>query len=555
MQPKTEINQLSRKRKEELGRRILRNNPEIELTLRDDEALKAEMCRRNFFYFVKEFIGEIIPGEVHINWHIPYLCDVLQGYVHRVIARLPYLSNLIINIPPGTTKSSICSQLLQAWSWIADLPEDQFPEIYEKQRAIGLIQRKEGKINTALPKKISGGFMRFICVSYNEKTALAQAKKHKMIVECDKYRRFFPDLYIKKGSEAIGDFWNCKGGQRWTVGVKGGVMSQHADMICIDDPVDPKGAASADREAANEYIDESLSTRKTNKKVTPMITIMQRLHVNDPTGYQLKKALDNDVIKNQHICLPGELRKHVNPPELKEKYVNGLLDPVLLDHVEIKKMRATLGPYGAAGQIDQVPVNKGEGLFDIDNFVTLPVMPHKRHIQTTIRYLDKSGTEGGGDYTAMVLMHRMKDSYTVDIGGPRYIIEDVRRGKWGSIKRNKLFKEQVKLDTHKYGNYGVIFWIEQEPGSGGKESAEITIRELAGYKVYAETKHTNKVARAEAFSNQVDVGDIGLVDSLWTPKYKEELAVAPMGANDDQWDCSAGAFNKLALGNKRAGTW
>ena len=40
---------------------------------------------------------------------------------------------------------------------------------------------------------------------------------------------------------------------------------------------------------ANKNMDETISTRKVNKAVTPTILIMQRLHQDDPTGHLLKK--------------------------------------------------------------------------------------------------------------------------------------------------------------------------------------------------------------------------------------------------------------------------
>ena len=81
---------------------------------------KAELCKRDFFYFVKEFWGEIIPEEPVYNWHIEYLCKELQLIVERVASRQNKLYDLIINIPPGTSKSTIATVMLPAWSWTID---------------------------------------------------------------------------------------------------------------------------------------------------------------------------------------------------------------------------------------------------------------------------------------------------------------------------------------------------------------------------------------------------------------------------------------------------
>ena len=75
-------------------------------------------------------------------------------------------------------------------------------------------------------------------------------------------------------------------------------------MIINDDPVNPKQAESAAmRLQANEHT-KTLSSRKVDKKNTPMVTIMQRLHDDDVTGYLLKKKKD----KIRHISAGRSFR-------------------------------------------------------------------------------------------------------------------------------------------------------------------------------------------------------------------------------------------------------
>ena len=89
-------------------------------------------------------------------------------------------------------------------------------------------------------------------------------------------------------------------------------------------------------------------------------------------------------------------------------------------------------------------------------------------------------------------------------------------------------------------------YVEQEPGSGGKESAESTIRMLAGYAVYADRVTGNKVVRAEPFAAQVQGGNVGLVAGEWVTAFLDEAEVFPAGKWKDQIDAAAGAFSKLA---------
>jgi predicted phage terminase large subunit-like protein len=153
------------------------------------------------------------------------------------------------------------------------------------------------------------------------------------------------------------------------------------------------------------------------------------------------------------------------------------------------------------------------------------------------RYWDKAGTEGEGAFTAGVLMGR-------DIEG-RYFVLDVIRDQWSSGRRNEVIRQTAQLD-----GYGVEVWVEQEPGSGGKESAEISIRELAGWNVHAERVTGDKVSRSAAFSAQCEARNVCLLNNPnrnWIGPFLDELHAFPTGKFKDQVDAASGAFNKLAM--------
>ena len=97
----------------------------------------------------------------------------------------------------------------------------------------------------------------------------------------------------------------------------------------------------------------------------------------------------------------------------------------------------------------------------------------------SVRYWDKAGTESDdAAFTAGALIHILKDN--------RFVIEHVVRGQWSALDREEKIKFWAERDraNSRPGAYEV--GVEQEPGSGGKESAESTIRNLRGFKVYAD---------------------------------------------------------------------
>lgn len=151
------------------------------------------------------------------------------------------------------------------------------------------------------------------------------------------------------------------------------------------------------------------------------------------------------------------------------------------------------------------------------------------------RYWDKAGTEGGGKRTSGVLI--------AEVDGLFYL-EDVITGQWSAHNRERVIRQTAEFD-----GVGVNVWVEQEPGSGGKESAENTISNLAGYTIRADKVTGEKVERAGPLSAQAEAGNVKLVRGRWNEGFLREAHAYQKDAKFmDQIDAAAGAFNKLAKG-------
>lgn len=186
--------------------------------------------------------------------------------------------------------------------------------------------------------------------------------------------------------------------------------------------------------------------------------------------------------------------------------------------------------------IPTAPDSRGGGQLPIENLRVLYL--DRSLIAASVRYWDKAATpdDENAAYSAGVLMHKLKDD--------RYVIEDVARGRWGALDREMHIKAVTKADAMICANYEVV--IEQEPGSGGKELAEATIRNLAGYRVRADKVTGSKTVRAQPFVAQVQGGNVWLVPGDWVPAFRDECEAWPYGKYKDQVDAAAGAFNGLA---------
>ena len=483
-----------------------------QVILSDRYAVTREKNNRSFYHFIEHFWPVVSNDTFKSNWHIKdVLCDELEQLVYRVSKGLPRKYDLIFNVPPGTTKTITCSIMFPAWCWSLWY------------------------------------WMRFICGSYSAALSLESAEYCRDLIRSEAFRKIYPELGIKEDKDTKSNFKVYKripkyqgrmdriafGGNRYSTSVGGTLMGFHGHILIIDDPLNPTQAASEkELENANQWMTQTLPTRKTDKAVTPTVLVMQRLHQDDPTGHLLSKKKKNI----RHISLPGEIRnfrEHVQPTELIKYYKDDLLDPVRLNWKMLDDLEADLGQYGYAGQIGQNPTSPGGGMFKVDHFQMLSRMPPLTNIIASVRYWDKAGSQGTGAFTVGVKMHKFADGH--------FLIEDVIRGQWSSEEREMILKQTARSD-----GYNVTVGIEQEPGSGGKESAEATIRNLAGYSCFKECPTGDKVFRADPFSVQVNNGNVQMLVADWNHVYKDELRNFPFSTYKDQADASSGAFKKLA---------
>ena len=131
----------------------------------------------------------------------------------------------------------------------------------------------------------------------------------------------------------------------------------------------------------------------------------------------------------------------------------------------------------------------------------------------------------------------------------QFYVHDVVRGQWDANRRNEIMLQTSARDRTSWSDYRIV--VEQEPGSGGKESAEYTIRQLAGYRVFADRVTGDKAERAQPWAAQLAGSNVLLVSAELNQEFIDEHVAFPQGTYKNQVDAAAGAFNRLALGGAR----
>jgi predicted phage terminase large subunit-like protein len=270
-------------------------------------SIKAERCKRSLFYFVVEFWDTIVTDKYVHNWHIEYLCDEIQLVIDKyVLLRPPHIDpdkwykgilddikkNLVFNISPGTSKTTILSRMAQAWLWANDSSKTWLSNTYDSNNATEF------------------------------------ATKSRDIIQSDKYKLYFPEVEIRRDVSAKTFFQSAMGGMRFSFSTGGSKTGKHGDILSDDDPMDyPAAQSPVDAKACIEKGFKALITRKKNKAMCPYILMMQKLSTRDTTAHALK-ALKGDV---RYVCLPAEdIYNNIQPAPLRNYYIDGLMDPIRL---------------------------------------------------------------------------------------------------------------------------------------------------------------------------------------------------------------------------------
>lgn len=448
-------------------------------------AVEREACQKSFKEFIISFWSVVIEEGFEDNWHIGYLCSELQKLSINIVARKPKLYDVIINIPPGTTKSTITTIMYPTWLWTQD------PSL------------------------------RVITNSYAADLSIEHAVKSRDIITSDKYRRLFPEVELRRDKSAKSSYENTHKGARYTTSTGGTITGKHAHVIINDDPVNPKQAGSKPkREEANTHT-KTLSSRKVNKRNTPVITIMQRLHMNDVSGYLLAKK--SRTIK--HICLPARKTDKVKPSYLVHNYVNGLLDSKRLSEDVLVEAKNDLGARDFAGQYEQTPSEEGGNIFKQIWFRKISYLEYQavKGITPVHFFLDTAYTEKQrNDPTGIIT--------TCGINGNLYIQD--------AAKVRMEFPALVKhipnyVARNGYNNRSTV---RIEPKASGLSVVQYLQANTKLNVVKTPVPIDSKETRAAAGSPKAECGRVYLVEGEWNEEFLEEVCNFPRAEHDEYVD-------------------
>ena len=474
--------------------RLAPEKTEADFTARDVELvheIKCAFARDNFLDFRKV----MRPSMISAWWQEDVAANLQQFWVDLNAGLRPAL---VLQAPPQHGKTE---QMIDFVAWVAGMNPNLKTIFASFSEDLGV------RVNLTLQRMFETPTYRHI---------FEGTKINETNVSTDHGR------WIRNSS--LLEYVGCIGSFRNTT-VMGQINGQGLDLGVIDDPI--KGRAEAQSKTVRDktwgWLTDDYFGRFSDH--AGLVMIMTRWHLDDPTGRWLEHFPNTKVLRYPAIAEhDGAYRKKGEPlfPELKS-----------LDFLNAR--RKTLTNSGWESIYQQHPIAAGGDMFPIDRIGVVQSV-NRKEIKRSVRYVDKAGTEDGGAYTAAVLAHEMKDGTT--------IIEDVIRGQWGALEREKRIMQAAEVDRQMNPRYQL--WFEQEPGSGGKESAEASARRFKGWSVFLDKVTGAKEVRAEPYAAQVQAGQVSIKAADWNREWLHEHEEFPMGKYVDQVDASAGAFNKLS---------
>lgn len=447
--------------------------------------LERRQWREHLSPFIKKVFETVDPGADYMHaWYIDLIAEYLEAVSNNEI------TNLCINVPPRFLKSISVTIAWPAWE-LGNNPSQQI-----------------------------------LAASYSEKLSMKHNVDCRLVVQSDWYRQTFPEVQLSGDQNEKAKFTTTKRGHRIATSVGGTATGEGGNLLILDDPINPKKALSdTERATANDWVDQTWSTRKNNPKKSHEVIVMQRLHVNDTTGHVLSKDKD----KWEHLVIPQEAEKRtiITFPRSKKKIIRrkgDLLHPERMGDEEIKATKKRLGTYGFAGQHQQRPTPLGGGRIKLEWFPRYKKKPRREDATKVALSFDTAQKE--------------KEINDPSVGGVFLEIENQWQlvHIWKDNVQYPVLKQRVKEMADVWKPHVVL--IED------KSSGESLIQELkneTSLPIIPIQPETSKILRLDSQTPSLEAGVLALPDSNelhyeWQTYLEECLAHFPSPTSWDELD-------------------
>jgi predicted phage terminase large subunit-like protein len=502
---------------------------------RDLERIDCQNDLLSFAQYVWPVVEPAIPFIT--GWALEAISEHLMAVTDGEIRRL------LINVPPGFTKSLMTDVFWPAWEW-------------------GPCDRP---------------WLRYMCAAYSNHLTERDNMRCRNIVLSDRYKLFWGRRFgISNEQFTKVKFANDKTGWKLATSVAGIGTGERADRVIIDDPNNPiEMESEAIRRTTNMWFTEIIPDRLNNQKESAIVVIQQRTHEDDVSGTAISREMGY-----VHLMIP---MRYDNARHCRTIY--GWSDPrddpqeselawqERFPEVICQELERDKGPYAWAGQYQQTPEPRGGSIIKREYWQLWnnDVYPPLDYV---IAALDTAYTEKKeNDASALVIFGVFKediDGLPEDLSSrfwlPREGMSQVIRPQSSRPKLIMLYAWQERLEFFDLAQRVLQTCLMSTAPSPhprfpvdrliieGKASGLSVAQELyrlvggsgrLGIEVVDPKRYGDKVARVHSIQHIFADNMVYAPDKKWADEVINQVSVFPRGSHDDLVDCVSMAIRYL----------
>jgi predicted phage terminase large subunit-like protein len=445
---------------------------------RDARLLQA-IVRNDFRALVEKVFMTLTPGQKFIrSWHL----EAIAYQLERV--RKGEIRRLIINMPPRSLKSIMASVAYPAY-------------------LLGLDPTR-----------------RIICTSYSGELAKKHSNDFRAVLDAKWYRGTFPRTRVGPFKNNETEIEMTERGFRLATSVGGTLTGRGGDTIIIDDYIKPDDALSETRRsAANQWFTNTLLSRLDDKRTGAIIVVMQRVHMDDLTGFLTEQSDGWEMLN-----LPAIAEHDQSIPcwngEFYHRKAGEVLSPEREPLDVLEDMKLQIGSDAFSAQYQQMPVPPGGAMIKrawIARYAELPPKSEQLMVMQSWDTANKGGPQNDWSVCTTWILARNTRCYLVDV--------------WRGRRDYPALKAKVVSLAKQYGARRVLV---EDAGSG-----TALVQDLRGQVpgIIGVTPERDKRSRMAVASSRFEAGEVFLPErAAWLADLESELFAFPGGRHDDQCD-------------------
>jgi predicted phage terminase large subunit-like protein len=444
-----------------------------------DARLLQALLRNDFRVFAEKVFLTLTPGQTFIrSWHLEAIAHQLERVRRGEIKRL------IINMPPRSLKSIMSSVAFPAF-------------------ILGLDPSR-----------------RLICASYSGELAKKHSNDFRAVLDSRWYRSTFPGTRVGPFKNNETEIELTARGFRLATSVGGTLTGRGGDIIIVDDPLKPDDAFSeTKRSGANQWFTNTLLSRLDDKRTGAIVVVMQRIHMDDMTGFLTGQSDEWEILNLPAIadhdgpvpCWEGKpyFRKsgEVLSPEREPLYV-------------LEALKTQIGSDAFSAQYQQMPVPPGGAMVKrhwIVRYKELPPASERVLVMQSWDTANKGGPQNDWSVCTTWVVARKMRWYLVDV--------------WRGRVDYPALKSIVESHAKQWNARRVLV---EDAGAGTMLVQELRTR-VSG--IIGVKPEGDKASRMAVASAKFEAGQALLPERApWLADLESELFAFPGARHDDQCD-------------------